>query len=189
MKDDEFNEKVLNNEFSKKFVLGKEKSMTLAYLFAILYIWYELNRILEKCSYNGICIFYLITIGVYGGWYNTSTGLAIVWIDGRATNETVSETASEPAGKAASRTADGVISGATIKAIDGAINRAASGVDSGVASRFASRANDRAISKVAGGITNEAIGRATGKAGTIGVRIDIMIILTNLLVYVFKFEK
>ncbi len=74
--------------------------MIFAYWFAILYIWYELSRILEEYFYNNICIFCGIIIKVYGSWYSAFARLAAIWENSETTNETSGETTGKPAGRA-----------------------------------------------------------------------------------------
>ncbi len=144
---------MLNSEYGKEFVLRDKKSMTFVYWFTILYIQYELGRILEKYCCNSVCTFCKVTIGVYRGWYNNFTGFATIWADSGTINKTVDETIAE--------VISGVVSRVTSEAASGAIGRAVGGA--------ADRANDRAAygavcevtDRANGGVVNKAAGRAS----------------------------
>ena len=124
-----------------------------------------------------------------GGAVNKATGRAVGRVTSGAAGKIANKAAGEVASKVADRAIDRVASGTTSeitgrvtdRTIDGATGRAASEA----AGRVTSRATSRATSKAASG----AIGKAAGRIGTIGVWIDVTIILTNSLVYVFKLEK
>ena len=139
--------------------------MTLAYYFVMLYIRYELSRILEKHCFNSIGIFCRIIIRVCASWCSTFARCAIVWANGGAISETAGKTADNPAHKITSEVASGVI---------------------GI---VANSADYKADSKAASRIICRTINRVAGRIGTIRVWINIPIIIMNLLAYVSKFKK
>lgn len=163
---------VLDNKFGEEFVLREEMSMIFVYWFAILYIRYELDRILEEYCCNNVHTFCRITFKVCGGWYGVSTGLAAIWADGRVigktTSKTTNETAGEITGETTGSTADKTDSGATGGTIIG--------VDGIIADRVTGKATGRAASKTISGAAGGTAGEATGGVGIIEVWTNVTMI-------------
>ncbi len=128
-----------------------------------------MGRILEDWYCNGVYIFYGVIIGVYEGWYGIFARLAAVWADDGAT----------------SGTADGVANEADSRIAGRATGETNGGAASGADGEAAGKAADRAI----GGATGKVTGGAAGRVRTIGVWIDVTIILTNSSAYMPKLEK
>lgn len=165
--------------------------------FAILYIKYELSKILEKHYYNNICTFYEIINEFYEDWYTSSSGLAAIWVIGAAISKTISEimdraaseTASGAVGKAINRVVWEAIGGITSKADNRTTGRAANEVASRANSRATNRTAGRAFDSFIVGATSRAIDKVADEARTIRVWKNRRIILTNSSVYVLKLEK
>lgn len=118
-------------------------------------------------------------------------------MDGVVTGETVGETIDRAAGETAGGAVNEAISKVVQKAVGRTVDRADNRATGKATNKVAGKANSEAangtvgiaFSRIIVRVNGRAIGGAAGEVRTIRIWTDIMIILTNLSVYVLKLEK